>query len=123
MPPPLKPAIWGHAGDGVVKMHPVLDLGQIGDRQKLFKVSDLIYNTALTMGGSISASSGDGRIRAPYLGHVYGKEVRQLMLAIKKIFDPHGILNPGVKTASADEVKQLVRSEYNYSRHEHLPGS
>lgn len=119
----LKPAVWGHAGDGVVKMHPLLDLGQIGDRQKLFKVSDLIYNTALSMGGSISASSGDGRVRAPYLGHVYGKEARQLMLAVKKVCDPHGILNAGAKTASAQEVKSMLRSEYHYSRHDHLPYS
>jgi len=119
----LKPAIWGHAGDGVVKMHPVLDLAQTGDRQKLFKVSDLIYNTALTMGGSISASSGDGRVRAPYLGHVYGKEARQLMLAVKKICDPHGILNRGVKTATAQEVKAMMRSEYHHQRHDYLPHS
>jgi D-lactate dehydrogenase len=119
----LKPALWGHAGDGVVKMHPVLDLGQTGDRQKLFKVSDLIYNTALTMGGSISGSSGDGRVRAPYLGHVYGKEARQLMLAVKKICDPHGILNRGVKTASALEVKAMMRGEYHHARPDHLPHS
>jgi FAD/FMN-containing dehydrogenase len=119
----LKPALWGHAGDGVVKMHPVLDLGQTGDRQKLFKVSDLIYNTALTMGGSISGSSGDGRVRAPYLGHVYGKEARQLMLAVKKICDPHGILNRGVKTASALEVKSMMRGEYHHARPDHLPHS
>lgn len=119
----LKPAMWGHAGDGVVKMHPVLDLAQTGDRQKLFKVSDLIYNTALNMGGSISGSSGDGRVRAPYLGHVYGKEARQLMLAVKKICDPHGILNRGVKTATAQEVKQMMRSEYSRYRHDHLPNS
>jgi FAD/FMN-containing dehydrogenase len=119
----LVPAVWGHAGDGVVRMQPVLDLAQIGDRQKLFKVQDLVYNAALTMGGSISASAGDGRMRAPYMGHVYGKEAQQLMLQVKKIFDPHGILNKGVKTASAEEVKSLLRTEYSLARHEHLPHS
>jgi FAD/FMN-containing dehydrogenase len=119
----LQPAVWGHAGDGVVRMHPLLDLSQTGDRQKLFKLQDMIYNTVLNMGGSISASAGDGRVRAPYMGHVYGKETRRLMLEVKKIFDPYGILNRGVKTATAEEVKSLMRSEYSRAGHEHLPHS
>lgn len=117
----LMPAMWGHAGDGVVRMHPVLDIGNVGDRQKLFKLSDAIYKTALALGGSISASAGDGRLRAPYLAHVYGPEASKLMLEVKKIFDPHGILNRGVKTATADEIKAIMRTEYSRPHHEHLP--
>ncbi len=116
----LQPAFWGHAGDGVVRMHPVLDLAQIGDRQKLFRVADSIYDTALTFGGSITASSGDGRVRAPYTHRMYGQEAYRLMLQVKKIFDPHGILNRGAKTASADEVKAMLRNDYSPGRHEHL---
>ena len=119
----LVPAMWGHAGDGIVRMHPVLNLSQVGDRQKLFKVSDFIYKTAVTMGGSISGSSGDGRVRAPYMGHVYGPEMLKLMRQIKKTFDPYGILNRGVKSATADEVKAVMRNDYSHSRHEHLPHS
>jgi glycolate oxidase len=119
----LVPAMWGHAGDGIVRMQPLLNLGQVGDRQKLFKISDFIYKTAVTMGGSISGSAGDGRVRAPYMGHVYGPETHRLMMQIKKIFDPHGILNRGVKTANANEVKAAMRSEYSHTRHEHLPQS
>ncbi|HSW78730.1 MAG TPA: FAD-binding oxidoreductase [Candidatus Babeliales bacterium] len=117
----LQPAFWGHAASGVVRMRPVLDLAQIGDRQKLFKVQDAIYNTALTMGGSLSGSAGDGRMRAPYLGHMFGKDAAKMMLAIKKIFDPYGILNRGVKTATAAEVKAMMRSEYSNTHHDHLP--
>lgn len=116
----LQPAFWGHAGDGVVRMHPVLDLAQIGDRQKLFRVADSIYDTALTFGGSTTASSGDGRVRAPYTHKMYGQEAYKLMLWVKKIFDPHGILNRGAKTASAEEVRAMLRSDYARGRHEHL---
>ena len=119
----LQPAVWGQAGDGVVRMRPVLDLSQIGDRQRLFKLADSIYNTALTMGGSISGSAGDGRIRAPYLKHVYGEEASQMMLQVKRVCDPHGILNRGVKTANAEEVKALMRGEYSHRHYEHLPHS
>jgi hypothetical protein len=46
-----------------------------------------------------------------------------LMLNIKKIFDPYGILNRGVKTATADEVKASMRSEYSLAHHDHLPSN
>lgn len=117
-------AAWGHAGDGVVRMHPVLDLGQVGDRQKLFKLSSGIYEAALKLGGSITAASGDGRVRAPYTASQYGKELHSVMMRVKQIFDPHGILNPGVKTASVQEIKELMRGEYGLDhRHEYLPRS
>src|SRR5581483_3561155 len=89
----LIPAAWGHAGDGVVKMQPMLDLGQVGDRQKLFKVSELIFQTVKELDGSLSAAVGDGRIRAPYVAATYSQEFFDLVLKVKRIFDPHGILN------------------------------
>lgn len=120
----LVAAAWGHAGDGVVRMQPMLDLGQVGDRQKLFKVAEAIYEVVKDLDGSITAAAGDGRIRAPYISSVHSPEFYQLILKVKNIFDPYGILNPGVKTASAEEVKGLMRSEYNLAHHhEHLPRS
>ncbi len=115
---------WGHAGDGVIRMQPVLDLGQLGDRQKLFKLSDSIYKSIMKMDGSLSASAGDGRTRSPYTPDYYGTELHSLMMQVKKAFDPHGILNPGVKTASLSDVKALLRGDYSQAhRHEHLPRS
>jgi FAD/FMN-containing dehydrogenase len=118
----LTAAAWGHAGDGIVRMQPVLDLSRLGDRQKLFKLSNEIYAAAIQLGGSITASAGDGRVRAPYLRNVYGDELYNIMMRVKQIFDPLGILNPGVKTASLDDVKSLMRNDYSLGhRHEHLP--
>lgn len=120
----LPPAIWGHAGSGVLQMQPVLDLGQTGDRQKLFKLQDSLYAAAIALGGSISAGNGDGRIRAPYISLQFGEELYQMMLQVKKVFDPHSILNPGVKTASSNEVRALMRTSYDSGRFaDHLPRS
>ncbi len=120
----LPPAMWGHAGSGVVRMWPVLDLGQTGDRQKLFRLQDYLYAVAVQLGGSISAGNGDGRIRAPYISLQYGEELYQLMLQVKKMFDPHNILNPGVKTATTEEVRRLLRNSYDSGRFaNHLPRS
>lgn len=120
----LPTAAWGHAGDGVVRMQPMLDLGQVGDRQKMFKVSEAIYSAVKKLEGSISAAAGDGRIRAPYVPIVHSPEYFKLIQKVKSIFDPYNILNPGVKTASAEEVRALMRGEYDLAHHhEHLPRS
>lgn len=120
----LIPAAWGHAGDGVVRMQPMLDLGQVGDRQKLTRLASVLYSAVVKLGGTTTAAAGDGRVRAPYNQLVYGPEMHDLMLRVKKIFDPHGILNPGVKTASEKEVMEMMRGEYSLAhRHEHLPRS
>src|SRR5690606_34766764 len=36
----LDVAVWGHAGDANVHLQPFMDLGSVGDRQKIFKVMD-----------------------------------------------------------------------------------
>lgn len=120
----LMAAAWGHAGDGVVRMQPMLDLSQVGDRQKLIRISEAIYEVVKDLDGSISAAAGDGRIRAPYVSSIYSPEFYALILKVKKAFDPYGILNPGVKTATTSEVRALMRGEYNLAHHhEHLPRS
>lgn len=119
----FKAALWGHAGDANVHMQPLLDLAQVGDRQKAFKLIDEYYRYVISLGGSTSGEHGDGRLRAPYLSELYGPEIYQLFQKTKKIFDPYGTVNPGVKIdVNLNDVKALVRSEYSLEHlHDHLP--
>jgi FAD/FMN-containing dehydrogenase len=114
----LTVALWGHAGDANLHLHPFLDLSQLGDRQKLFKLMDEYYALVLSLGGSTTGEHGDGRLRGPYLPKLYGNEVYALFQKVKQIFDPYGTLNPGVKIdVKLDDVKSLLRQEYSM---EHL---
>ncbi|HSX00370.1 MAG TPA: FAD-binding oxidoreductase [Patescibacteria group bacterium] len=121
----LQVAVWGHAGDANLHIQPFLDLSQVGDRQKTFKILDEYYNLVISLGGSTSAEHGDGRLRAPYLQKLYGDEVYSLFQKVKQIFDPYGTLNPGVKmNVTMDQVKPLVRSSYSMDHlYDHLPHS
>jgi FAD/FMN-containing dehydrogenase len=116
-------AVWGHAGDANIHMQPLLDLSQVGDRQKAFKLIDEYYKLVISLGGSTSGEHGDGRLRAPYLQDLYGPEVYQLFQKAKYIFDPYGTLNPGVKVdVSLNDVKALVRNDYSLEHlYDHLP--
>jgi FAD/FMN-containing dehydrogenase len=121
----LQVAVWGHAGDGNLHLQPFLDLSQIGDRQKAFRLIDEYYRLVVSLGGSTSGQSGDGRLRAPYLPLVYGPEVYELFSKVKQMFDPYGTLNPGVKVGVAlEDIKPLVRSDYSlHHLYEHMPRS
>jgi FAD/FMN-containing dehydrogenase len=121
----LQPAVWGHAGDSNLHVQPRLNLGQVGDRQKAFRLMDEHNKLVINLGGTISAEAGDGRLRTPYLEFMYGVELYALLQKVKQIFDPYGTLNPGVKFGSSlDDVKAMVRNDYGIDHvYDHLPRS
>jgi FAD/FMN-containing dehydrogenase len=121
----LPAAIWGHAGDGNLHVQPTLNLGQVGDRQKAFRLLDEYFKLVHGLSGTLSAESGDGRLNAPYLETMYGPELFAVLQKVKQVFDPYGTLNPGVKFgSSSDDLKAIVRSDYGLDHlHDHLPRS
>lgn len=121
----IEPAAWGNVGAGVIHVRPLLDLSQVGDRQKAFKMIDEYYALVVSLGGSTSSGHNDGRIRGPYLSSVFGPEAYGLFEKLKLIFDPYGTLNPGVKVGvTVDDIKPLVREEFGLSHfYDHLPRS
>ena len=56
-------------------------------------LADLV---AIKYNGSLKAEHGTGRNMAPYVEREWGSAAYQLMHQIKNLFDPEGILNPGV---------------------------
>lgn len=119
----LQAAMWGHAGDANLHMQPFLDLSQVGDRQKVFKIMDDYYNIVMTLGGSTSGEHGDGRLRAPYLQKLYGPEMYAIFQKVKQIFDPYGTLNPGVKmNVNLETIRPLLRNSFSMEHlYDHLP--
>ncbi len=115
--------MWGHIGDGNIHVQPLLDLGQLGDRQKAFKVIEDYYAKVIEFGGSTSAQYNDGRLRAPFLKQLYGDEGYNLLKKVKKIFDPYGTLNTGVKIGvTMDDIKPLVRHDFSLQHlYSHMP--
>jgi FAD/FMN-containing dehydrogenase len=119
----LSLAIWGHAGDANLHVHPLLDLSKLTDRQKMLKLMSEYYKMVVDMGGSIAGEHSDGRLRVPFMRLQVGDELIELFEKLKVGFDPHGVLNPGVKVGT--DMKQLVdmlRKEYSIVHlADHLP--
>ncbi len=119
----LDVAIWGHAGDANLHLQPFMDLNVLGDRQKVFKVMQEYYDMVLSLGGSTCGEHNDGRLRAPFLPKVYGREMYEVFQQVKKIFDPYGTLNPGVKIdVTLKDIAPLLRHDYSMKHlADHLP--
>lgn len=106
--------MWGHVGDGNLHFQPLLDLGQVGDRQKIFRLYDEYYKLVIAIGGTTTAQQNDGRIRAPLLTQLFGEDIYALFQKTKQIFDPYGTLNAGVKIGTTmEQLRPLLRSEYS----------
>ncbi len=55
----------------------------------------VVYAIVRSLGGSISAEHGVGRLKKPYLHYSRSAPELELMMAMKRTLDPAGILNPG----------------------------
>ena len=91
-------AIFGHIGNGNAHIVPLLDVNDQHDYQKMVQGYHEIHRTVLDrFGGSICGEHGDGRVRAEYVAAMFGPELYELFVKVKRSFDPSGVLNPGVK--------------------------
>lgn len=87
---------FGHAGDGHLHVNALVDTTTTGMEERLQHLFDRVTDAVVRLGGTPSGEHGDGRLRAGTLHRVYGSEIVELFRAIKRAFDPDGILNPGV---------------------------
>jgi glycolate oxidase len=89
--------IFGHAGDG--NMHPTIvhDHGDVAAAERAQKAFGQIVEIAQSLGGTASGEHGIGSIKPGFVAKEISKTVIDLQRAVKKVFDPNSILNPGKK--------------------------
>jgi glycolate oxidase len=89
--------IFGHAGDG--NMHPTIvhDHGDAAAAERAQLAFNEIVEIAQSLGGSASGEHGIGSIKTGFVTNETSAKVIELQRAVKKVFDPNSILNPGKK--------------------------
>ncbi|UCC33779.1 MAG: FAD-binding oxidoreductase [Candidatus Bathyarchaeota archaeon] len=85
----------GHAGDGNLHPHVLMKKAGGAKEEDLEKVKREIYSATLSLGGTITAEHGIGKIRTKSLNDFLDKKTIGIMKKIKRVFDPNNILNPG----------------------------
>jgi glycolate oxidase len=91
----LKIVNFGHAGDGNIHVNVMTDKNDKEEYEKANKAVEDIFKATIRLEGTISGEHGVGLTKKQYIGMELSDTSIELMKAIKKTFDPNGIMNPG----------------------------
>lgn len=87
---------YGHAGDGNLHVNIIKgDLDESVWKNELPKAIREIFELTISLGGTISGEHGIGYVQKEFMDIPFSPIEIHLMKAIKGVFDPKGILNPG----------------------------
>ena len=104
----LRGVIFGHAGDAHVHVNALVDTHKPEWRAQVRDLFARVTDLTESLGGTMAGEHGDGRLRSPLLSRFWPTEALDLFADIKRCFDPHHVLNPGVKTGPyADPFERI----------------
>jgi glycolate dehydrogenase FAD-linked subunit len=83
-----------HAGDG--NLHPNFVFSGEEVPAEIWAAADDMFRTAVALGGTLTGEHGVGILKRRWLADELGDDAFELQRGIKALFDPTGILNPGV---------------------------
>ncbi len=92
---------WGHAGDGNLHSTFMIDLDDPAELERAEEAAHDLFALAAELGGSVSGEHGVGLVKGGQLARQWAPPAIALHEAIKRTFDPKGLLNPGKKLARA----------------------
>jgi D-lactate dehydrogenase len=87
--------IFGHARDGNVHFLLKERFDDADHMRRYEAFTDDMVDLVLGQGGSLKAEHGTGRIMASFVRRQYGDELYDVMWTLKRLVDPHALLNPG----------------------------
>jgi len=95
--PGLRVCAFGHIGDGNIHFNLSQPIGSpasafVAERDR---ISTLVHDLAVAMGGSFSAEHGIGRLKRDELRRYRSPVEVAVMQSIKAALDPRGLMNPG----------------------------
>ena len=88
--------IFGHAKDGNIHFMLNEDFREVSSQNRYRDFTEEMVDLVLGFDGTLKAEHGTGRVMAPFVRKQFGEDLYSVMVAIKRAFDPHGILNPDV---------------------------
>jgi FAD/FMN-containing dehydrogenase/Fe-S oxidoreductase len=98
---------YGHASVGCLHVRPALDTSDPEGVGRMRRIAEEVADLVVECGGSISGEHGDGLARSEFLERMYGPEILRAFAEVKALFDPEGVLNPGVIVAPPSMDRQL----------------
>jgi D-lactate dehydrogenase len=87
---------FGHAGNGNIHVNLLVDPDDPTQMAAADACLDAVFDLVLSLEGSLSGEHGIGWVKRDFIDRELDATSLQLMVAIKRQFDPDNILNPGV---------------------------
>jgi len=88
-------ARFGHAGDGNVHVNILLEDTEPETLERGERAVEEVFRAVVEVGGTLTGEHGIGTTKSAYLPLECGPREIELMRALKRLFDPKGLLNPG----------------------------
>lgn len=88
--------IFGHAKDGNIHFMLTEHFDDPASMRRYAEFTEEMVDLVLNNGGTLKAEHGTGRIMAPYVRRQFGDALYEVMVRVKRLADPSGLLNPGV---------------------------
>jgi Fe-S oxidoreductase len=92
----VRVAMYAHASVGTIHVRPILNLKDSEDIDNMKAIAEFAFGLIKSFGGAWSGEHGDGRIRSPFLERFFGTQIYEAFRQIKGLFDPAGMMNPGL---------------------------
>jgi FAD/FMN-containing dehydrogenase/Fe-S oxidoreductase len=92
----LTGVLYGHFGAGCIHVRIDFDLRTPTGIAAMGRFACAAAELVTRYGGTLSGEHGDGRSRSELLAIMYSTQMVDLFGAVKKTFDPAGLLNPGI---------------------------
>jgi D-lactate dehydrogenase len=86
---------FGHAGNGNIHVNLLYDTQDPQQEKNALPCLSRVFDLVIRLGGTISGEHGIGIAKRDYVSRAIDADTLALMRAVKRQFDPKGILNPG----------------------------
>jgi len=86
---------FGHAGNGNIHVNLLYDTQDVAQEQRALPCLSRVFDLVMALGGTLSGEHGIGLAKRDFITRAIDPTTLTLMRALKREFDPKGILNPG----------------------------
>ena len=115
-------AYYGHSSVGCLHIRPMVNVKDADGLRSMEEMAGEVADLVLEFGGSLSGEHGDGILRGAFTERMFGPSLTDAFRAVKRAFDPQGLLNPGkiVDTPPFDENLRISPQTRNAEPSTHL---